>query len=565
MEIIVISDSNATEFRAHPEPLEWRVAASVSHFVPDPLFQIKRPRRIARIKSWRCFVKLKQWSHVVVFLLFCWLPSPFLSGADQAIPPAEAAKGDHSPYEFVTHHKITIGKDVLSYTTVAGEMILTDTDGNQQASIFTIAYTLDGLSNAADRPITFLFNGGPGCASVFLHLGAFGPRRVAFSDDPVNAGAPPYQLVDNPNTLLRYTDLVFVDPVGTGYSHALGKKKDSDFWGVDEDAESMTDFVRKYLSKNKRWNSPLFLAGESYGTIRASELVKNLELKILDTVTLDGVILLSSGLDVRSFADAGPANELPYVTDIPTFAATAYYHNALPEKPPDFEKFLQDARAFASTEYLTALFAGDTLSDERTLEIAQKLHYFTGLSIEYLKNTRLRIDRDRFLKELLRSRGQTLALHDTRFLGKDPDDAGENVQFDPFMLGTTGPFVIGINSYLSTELNAQMDRPYEVFSLDAFQSWKRAGGNNAAFDGYLYTMPNLTAAASTNKDFRVFVANGIYDLATPFFTTEYVFDHSGIPRDRVTLRNYDGGHMMYIYGPSLQKLCADIGVFIKGK
>lgn len=486
--------------------------------------------------------------------------------ADPVNPqPETAAKAPASPMEFVTHHKLVMDKEVLSYAAVAGDIVLKDREGEPQASIFSFSYTMDGVTNPVTRPLIFLFNGGPGSSSIWLHLGAFGPRRVALSDDPVNPGAPPYLLADNPNTLLRYADLVFVDPVGTGYSRAMGKKKDADYWGVDEDGACMAGFIRAYLTKNKRWNSPLFLAGESYGTIRISEVVKDLELQLLDSVPVDGVILVSSALDVRAFAPAGPANELPYVTDLPTMAAAAYYHDALPEKPADLEKFLQEVRDFASTEYLVALFAGDSLSDQRTQQIAEKLNRFTGLSIDYLKRSRLRIDAGRFVKELLRSRGQTLGYHDTRFLGKDPDDAGEGVLFDPFVFGTTGPYVVSLNSYLSTDLEVKEEQQYIVYSPEAQANWKRPASGNGYYTGYLYTMDNLTQAAATNKDFRIFVANGIHDLATPFFTTEYVFNHSGIPKDRITLRNYTGGHMMYMYTPSLQQLSADIGAFLKGK
>jgi carboxypeptidase C (cathepsin A) len=282
-------------------------------------------------------------------------------------------------------------------------------------------------------------------------------------------------------------------------------------------------------------------------------------------VAFDGVILLSTALDVRTFMTAGPGNELPYVTNLPTFAATAYYHNALPEKPADFEMFLREARVFASGEYLAALFQGDSLPPERAAQIAAKLHHFTGLSVDYLKRTDLRIDSNRFLKELLRGRGQTIAIHDTRFLGKDPDDAGEGVQFDPFLFGIAGPFVATINSYLSGDLKVKMERAYHVFSLEASQSWKRAGSNNAAFDGFLYTAQYLAQAAATNKDFRIFVASGLHDLATAFYATEYIFDHSGIPKDKVTLKNYYGGHMMYMYAASSKQMAEDLRVFIQDK
>jgi len=294
-------------------------------------------------------------------------------------------------------------------------------------------------------------------------------------------------------------------------------------------------------------------------------LIRDLELKLLDSVTFDGVILLSTALDVRTFVSAGPGNEIPYVTNLPTFAATAYYHDSLPEKPADFDKFLQDARAFAGGEYLQALFLGDSISEERAKQIATKLHYFTGLSVDYLQKAHLRIDSGRFQKELLRSRGLAVAIHDTRFVGKDPDEAGEVVQLDPFLLSISGPFVATMNSYLASDLNVKMEQQYVTFSLSASQSWKRPGNNSNAFDGFLYTASYLAQAAATNKDFRVFVASGLHDLATGFFATEYIFDHSGIPKDRITLKNYYGGHMMYMYTPSLQQMSRDLGAFINRK
>jgi carboxypeptidase C (cathepsin A) len=486
-------------------------------------------------------------------------------GAEPDAAPAkpESPAPSAAPHQFITHHKIQIGSETLSYTAEAGEIQIPDADGAPKASIFSISYVKEG-SDAANRPITFLFNGGPGSSAVWLHLGAFGPKRLSLSGDPVNPGSPPYKLVDNQNTLLRYSDLVFVDPVGTGYSHAMGKSKDSDYWGVDEDSASIAQFIRLYLSKHNRWNSPKFLAGESYGTTRASVLVRDLELALLDGVALNGVILISTALDVRTFVGAGPQNELPYVTNLPTYAATAYYHKVLPDPPGDLDQFLKDAQKFAETEYLEALFLGDSLPKAQADEIVNQLHHYTGLSKEFLIRAHLRIDTNRFLKELLRDRGQTLAIHDTRFLGKDPDEAGEAVQFDPFLFGIAGPFVATINSYLAGDLDVKMTETYKTFSLEANQSWKRSGDSNRAFDGYLYTANYLTQAAATNRDFRIFVASGLHDLTTTFFGTEYIFDHAGIDKSRITLKNYFGGHMMYLYDPSLQQLSSDIGAFIKG-
>ncbi len=482
--------------------------------------------------------------------------------AAQESQTQETRKENSGPKEFVTHHKVQIENQSVSYSAVSGEIILKDEDGAPKASVFTISYLKDGTRDLSTRPITFFFNGGPGSSAVWLHLGAFGPKRLNLSSDPVNPGAPPYQLIDNTHTLLPYSDLVFVDPIGTGFSKALGKSKDKDYWGVDEDSKSLAEFIRAYISKNKRWNSPKFLAGESYGTIRVSALVRDLQLKLLDSVTLNGVILISTAVDVRTFLDAGPGNELPYITNLPTYAATAYFHNVLPQRPDNLEKFLDDARAFASTEYLEALFMGDSLPEDRAREIINKLHFFTGLKKDFLQRSHFRVETSRFLKELLRDRGQTLAVHDTRFLGKDEDDAGETVALDPFLFGIAGPFVSAMNNYLSTDLGVKIEEPYKTFSIEAAQSWKRAGDSNGVFDGFLHNGSNLSAAASTNKDFRLFVASGLHDLTTTFYGSEYIFNHTGIDKSRITLKNYYGGHMMYLYGPSLEQLVNDIGKFI---
>jgi carboxypeptidase C (cathepsin A) len=480
-------------------------------------------------------------------------------------PPQAPASSQKSPLkEFVTRHALESGGKALRYRAVAGETLLKDDKGAPKASVFTISYLLEGVDDPSRRPITFLFNGGPGSTAVWLHLGAFGPARLDLGPDPVGAGAPPYALRPNPHSLLDVSDLVFVDPIGTGYSRALGEGKASDYWGVDEDAASMADFIRAYLTRHRRWSSPKYLAGESYGTIRASLLVRELALDVLDGVALNGVILISSALDTRIFLSGAPGNDLAYATGLPTYAATAYYHDQLPDKPANLEAFLAEAREFAATEYLTALFRGDSLSEAETAAVAAKLHRFTGLSEPYLRRSRLRVPVDRFLKELLRDRGETLAIHDTRFRGKDPDEAGEFVAWDPFLFGIAGPFVTAINSYLTDELKVDMEGSYEVFAERAGGSWKRPANQQSVFSGFLETTSPLAQAAATNQDFRIFVASGYHDLTTTFFGVEHTFDHSGIDRNRITLRNYFGGHMMYLHEPSLKALSADIRAFIRG-
>ena len=496
-------------------------------------------------------------------LLLLILSAPLLFAATETEQDQKQQSSQKATQrEFVTHHKLTIGRDTWNYKATAGDILLEDSEGQQKAAIFSISYVLEN-SRPDSRPITFLFNGGPGSSAVWLHLGAFGPKRIDISSDPMNPGAAPYQLEDNPNTLLRYSDLVFVDPVGTGYSHALGKNKDKDFWGVDEDSGILADYIRKYLTVNHRWNSPKYLAGESYGTIRASTLIRDLQLKLLDSVPFNGVMLISGALDVRTFLTPGPGNELPYVVTLPTYAATAFYHRALPTQPGNLETFLQEVENFASSEYLIALHKGDSLSADQSQRIAETIHRFTGLDVEFIKRCNLRITQHRFLKELLRRRSQTIALHDTRFLGKDSDDAGEFVELDPFLFGVTGPFVTVINHYLSTELKVKLTEPYKIFSMEANQSWKRSQSSTHAFAGFLNTTEYLQQAAAINKDFRIFAASGLHDLTTVYFGTQYVLNHSGISNERVVHKTYEGGHMMYLYLPSLQRLTQDIGSFLQ--
>ncbi|MEP7010347.1 MAG: peptidase S10 [Acidobacteriota bacterium] len=499
-----------------------------------------------------------------LLLIPCLLAAQSAGGGAQDSPGTPPPPPPASPKEFVTRHTLEIGGKILHYRAVAGETLLKSAKGVPKASVFSTSYLLDGVDAPSQRPITFFFNGGPGSTATWLHIGAFGPVRLDLGPDPLDAGSPPYALRPNQYSLLDVSDLVFVDPIGTGYSHALGEGKDSDYWGVDEDSASMAAFIRAYLTQERRWSSPKYLAGESYGTTRASLLVRDLSLALLDGVAFNGVILLSTALDVRIFLSGAQGNDLAYATCLPTYAATAYYHDQLPEKPANFEAFLAEAREFAATEYLTALFRGDALSETETAAVAAKLHRFTGLSEAYLRRSHLRVSVDHFLKELLRDRGEVLGVHDTRFRGKDPDEAGELVAWDPFMYGIASPFVTAINGYLTDDLKVEMGERYEVFSTQANGAWKRPADQQRAFSGFLYTTDYLAQAAATNRDFRIFVAGGYYDLTTTFYGVEHTFNHSGIPKDRITLKNYEGGHMMYLREASLAALSADIRAFIRG-
>jgi len=466
-----------------------------------------------------------------------------------------------APKRFVTQHELTtLDGETIQYTATAGETFLKDDKGKKKASMFTIAYTKDDVEDPATRPVAFAFNGGPGSSSVWLHLGLLGPKRVDVPSDATGAGAPPYRLEDNPRSLLSVCDLVFVDPIGTGYSHALGEEKDEAYWGVDEDSASVAQFIREYLTENKRWNSPRYLIGESYGTIRSAMLVRDLQTG-LSSVALNGVILASPALDTRFIGI--PGTDMPFVASLPTFAATAWYHDALPDKPQDLGAFLEEVADFAAHDYLVALFRGDRLDGEMKTHVLDKLHEYTGLSKTYLKNANLRVNNYRFRRELLRDRGLTLGQFDTRYTGTEPDNAGEYPSDDPSSYAIDGAFVATMNDYLTRELSVEMDREYTIMNLEANRKWKPLGPRHPLVSGFLNVMPFLTDGTITNKDLRVFVACGYYDLATVYFGSQYMFNHSSIDPDRLTLKNYEGGHMMYLYQPSFERLSGDLKAFVK--
>jgi carboxypeptidase C (cathepsin A) len=370
-------------------------------------------------------------------------------------------------------------------------------------------------------------------------------------------------LEDNPASLLRASDLVFVDPVGTGFSHALGEREDVHYWGVDEDADSIADLIRTWLTANRRWGSPRYLLGESYGTIRAALLVERLQTGY-NAVFLNGVILVSAAMDMGTLPFFTAGNDFPFVGPLPSFAAAAWYHDALPEKSGTLEDFLEEVIAFASGEYLQALFAGDSLPEAEVQRIAERLHRYTGLDTGYLRQTRLRVSALRFTKELLRERGQTIGLLDSRMLGRDPDDAGEFFARDPSGVGVAGAFVAGIHRLLSEELEVEREREYDVLNVTANQRWRRPGSLNGLFSGFLATTPSLAAGASVNRDFRVMLVSGYHDLTTGFYAGRYMMNHSGIDRDRIRIEEYFGGHMMYLHPPSFERLSADLAEFVSG-
>jgi carboxypeptidase C (cathepsin A) len=479
---------------------------------------------------------------------------------DKAAEKPKEEKKPPVPEEKIvqTKHSLKIGGQEIKYTATAGTILLKLEDGTPKASIFYVAYTKDDVGDASQRPITFSFNGGPGSASVWLHLGLLGPRRVQMGD----AGTllpPPYKLVDNDVSLLDISDLVFIDPVSTGYSRAVPGEAPKQFHGIEEDVQSVADFIRLYTTRNKRWSSPKFLAGESYGTTRAAGLSGYLQQRF--GMYLNGIVLISSILNFET-AKFDTGNDLPYILYLPTYTSIAWYHKKLPaDLQGDLQKAIEESRKFAIGEYADALMAGDALPAPRRSEITQKLARLTGLSPDYIDRTNLRIEIMRFTKELLRSERRTIGRIDARFTGIDRDAAGERPEFDPSIAAIIGPYSGMLNDYVRNDLKFDSDLPYEVLT-SRVRPWNYAPYENQ----YVNVAETLRGAMTQNPFLHVFVAKGYYDLATPFFAADYTFDHLGLDptlRGHLSGAYYEAGHMMYVHPPSLAKLKADIARFIK--
>jgi len=467
----------------------------------------------------------------------------------------------------VTRHRAKLGKQTLSYTVTCGTMVLREeaekegkSEGEKaRAQVFFIAYTLDDASDRAKRPVTFSFNGGPGSSSVWLHLGVLGPRRVELDAEGYTS-AVPGRLVPNEHTLLDVSDLVFIDPVGTGYSRMVEGEKVKEYHEYKRDLESVGEFIRLYCSRYNRWASPKYLIGESYGTTRASGLAGHLLERY--GMYLNGVMLVSCALDFQVLRFE-PSNDLPCVLFLPTYAATAWYHKRLAsdlQKKP-LRKFLDEVEAFAAGEYASALFLGARLPAKDRKALVQKLARYTGLSPEYVERTDLRIEIFRFCKELLRAEGRTVGRLDTRYTGFDRDAAGEEFEFDPAMVEILGAYSAAMNDYVRSDLKFEADLPYEVIkALYVDWGWKDFANRYASVG------ETLRKAMAMNPRMRVLVASGYFDLATPHFAADYSLDHLGIPasqRKNIEVSYYEAGHMMYAHKPSLEKLARELRRFVE--
>jgi carboxypeptidase C (cathepsin A) len=487
-------------------------------------------------------------------------PSPraFAAQKSETAPGKGDAKdrADDAPPS-VTRHELKLGERTLKYTATAGMMPIRDRDGTTEASLFYIAYTLDDAGERAKRPLMFSFNGGPGSSSVWLHLGALGPKRVPLPDDATFA-RPPFALVDNEHTWLDATDLVFIDPVGTGFSRAAKPELTKKFHGLRGDIDSVGEFIRMYLTRNGRWTSPLYLVGESYGTTRAAGLSDHL---VDRGIALNGIVLVSTVLNFQTLR-FGTGNDLPYVLYLPTYAATAWYHKRLPDELQDrpLRAVLDEVERWASGAYAQALERGDRLSDEEYAAVADRLARYTGLGRDYIDASNLRVEIMRFCKELLRDRKRTVGRLDSRYTGIDADAARDRPEADPSMSAIRPPYTATFAAYVREDLGYETDRPYYILG-EGVGPWDWGTGGQ----GYPDTSAALRDAIAKNPFLRVFVASGYFDLATPYAATEYTLAHMNLApeqRGQVATSLYEAGHMMYVHGPSLAKLKDDVARFL---
>jgi carboxypeptidase C (cathepsin A) len=485
------------------------------------------------------------------------------------------------PQSSTSEGSVSVEGKRVDYKAVAGTLVLHgsgDKEDEPQVSMFYVAYFKKGV-DASKRPVTFIYNGGPGSATVWLHMGAFGPKRVVTSDD-THTPAAPYQLVNNDYSLLDASDVVFIDAPGAGFSRLIANDDDKSkrdeqmkdrrkaIYGVDGDAHAFAQFITRFLSKYERWNSPKYLFGESYGTTRSAVLANILENE--DSVDLNGVILLSQILSFDTSIDGpefNPGIDLPYELGLPTFAATAFYHHKLPQQPAALEPFLREVEQYAMGEYAQALMAGSRLSDARRQAMAEKLHQYTGLPVAYLLKANLRVSGGMFEHELQADGGTTTGRLDTRFSGPAIDPLGKDSEYDPQSSAISSAYVSAFNDYVRRDLKFGQGRQYRLFAdIDHWDfSHKAPGVQGEALQSSTNVMPDLAMAMKTNPDLKVYLNGGYYDLATPYFAADYEMHHLPIPASleaNISYSWYPSGHMVYAHAPSLKLLHDNVARFI---
>ena len=512
-------------------------------------------------------------------------------------PPEAALRRPQSPPDSITENTVTISGQKIEYRAIAGTITVGSTDAYDaligsdgqllpdaavnptdpakpeeapaKARMFYTAYFRKGASAGA-RPVMFFYNGGPGSATMWLHMGSFGPRRVAIPDTEHKTAAP-YAIVDNQYSLLDATDLVFIDAPGTGFSRIQGKDKEKAFWGVDQDAHAFERFIRHFLTKYDRWNSPKYLFGESYGTPRSAVLSA-----LLQNVDLNGIVLLSAILNFDNSVDGprwNPGVDLPYALALPTYAATAFYHHKLPAQPAALQPFLREVESFALGEYSTALLAGSLLPDNQQRSVAEKVHKYTGLPVDYILKSNLRVEGGAFSKTLQDADGITTGRLDTRYRGPDLNRLSEEAEYDPQERAISAAYTTAINDYLRMELEFGKDETYkpsiwdDVGKLWEFRH-KAPGGpiDNQGFGSATNTMPDLAFTMKSNPKMRVMLAGGYFDLATPYFEGIFEMRHLPIPRSlqqNISYKYYESGHMVYLNESVLQQFKADVAQFVR--
>jgi carboxypeptidase C (cathepsin A) len=467
-----------------------------------------------------------------------------------------------APARWESRHSIVVEGQTVEYDAVVGSIILRDNAEKATAELFYTAYFRSNVPDRARRPLIFAYNGGPGSASFWLHMGIMGPRRVV-TPNVGQQQPPPYPLEDNEYTLLDMADIVMVDPVGTGFSRPAGEAEGEDFWGLDEDARSLTQFIRRFLSDNERWNSPRYLLGESYGTTRSAVLARHLQGANID---LNGIVLVSAVLDFNTIRFP-PGAQIPYVVNLPAYAVTAAYLDALPGgAPSDLEAFMAEVEEWALNDYATTLLAGGTVDPDQRTRTLDQMHQYTGLDRDFLDKADLRVSAPEFEKELLRDRGLVVGRLDARFTGPTGDLLGTRPEHDPQSTAISSAYTSAFNTYVREELGYDGDREYVPSGMARPWKWERGGGGGFGFSGTPNVAPDLATAIRRNPNLEVLLVNGIYDLATPYFAAVWTMDQMGLPpdlRDNTQRADFAAGHMMYVEQGLLPQWRQTLAAFIR--